>query len=127
MKRTDFPCIRFRRTDFSCISEAYFEVDLVNRLQSVVDKQRSQIKKLDQSVLDVRTENDELKCRNDKLTTCTKDVRRKCRGLQSQLHEMIDERAEMTAKVRDRKGHLSAETKTGKAISEMGREMSVLL
>ena len=48
-------------------------------------------------------------------------MRRKCRGLQSQLHELIDERAEMTAKVRDRKGHLAV---GGKAISEMGREMS---
>jgi hypothetical protein len=39
---------------------AYFEVELVNRLQSVIEKQRSQIKKLDQSVLDVKTENDEV-------------------------------------------------------------------
>ena len=32
----------------------------MDRLQSVIDKQRSQIKKLDQNVLDVRTENDEV-------------------------------------------------------------------
>ena len=93
--------IHLRTISIKPIPEAYFEVDLVNRLQSVVDKQRAQIKKLDQSVLDVRTENDELKCRNDKLTSCTKDLRRKCRGLQAQLHEMIDERAEMTAKVQE--------------------------
>ncbi|XP_059090960.1 RILP-like protein homolog isoform X3 [Tigriopus californicus] len=78
--------------------EAYFEVDLVNRLQSVIDKQRGQIKKLDQNALDVRTENEELKCYNDKLNGCTKDLRRKIRSTQTQLHEMIDERAEITAK-----------------------------
>ena len=40
--------------------ESYFEVDLVNRLQSVIDKQRGQIKKSDQNVLDLKTENEEV-------------------------------------------------------------------
>ncbi len=82
------------------VSESYFEVELVNRLQSAVEKQRAQIKKLDQSVLDYRTQNDELRALSDRTASCNRDLRRKCRAVQGQLHEMIDERAEMTAKVR---------------------------
>lgn len=37
---------------------------------------------------------------NDKLTSCTKDLRRKLRLTQSQLHLLVDERADLTAKVR---------------------------
>ena len=44
----------------TCFSESYFEVDLVNKLQGVIDKQRSQIKKLDQSILDFKAENEEV-------------------------------------------------------------------
>ena len=36
---------------------------------------------------------------NDKLNSCTKDLRRKLRGAQNQMHILIDERAELTAKV----------------------------
>ena len=42
-------------------SETYFEVDLVNRLQTVIEKQRSQIKKLDQKVLDYKTDSEEVR------------------------------------------------------------------
>lgn len=42
-------------------SEAYFEVDLVNKLQTVIEKQRSQIKKLDQKVLDYKTDSEEVR------------------------------------------------------------------
>ena len=42
------------------ISESYFEIDLVNKLQGVIEKQRGQIKKLDQSILDFKAENEEV-------------------------------------------------------------------
>jgi hypothetical protein len=41
-------------------SESYFEVDLVNKLQGVIEKQRGQIKTLDQSILDFKAENEEV-------------------------------------------------------------------
>ena len=81
------------------ISESYFEVGLVNKLETVIEKQRNQIKKLDRSVLDYQTENDELSCQNEKLSACTRDLRRKLRSTQTQLHSMVDERADLTAKV----------------------------
>ncbi len=71
----------------------------MNRLQTVIEKQRGQLKKLDQTTLDLRTENDELRCHNEKLSTCNRDLRRKFRATQLQLHQLIDERAELTAKV----------------------------
>ncbi len=71
----------------------------MNRLQMAVEKQRAQIKKLDQAALDFRTENEELRSVNDRMTSCNRDLRRKCRAAQTQMHEMIDERAELTAKV----------------------------
>ena len=51
-----------KNADFFCssVSETYFEVDLVNKLQGVIEKQRSQIKKLDQAILDYKAENEEV-------------------------------------------------------------------
>ncbi len=49
-----------RKSKKTCLSESYFEVDLVNKLQGVIDKQRGQIKKLDQSILDFKAENEEV-------------------------------------------------------------------
>ena len=86
-------------THFVWFLETYFEIDLVNKLENVIEKQRNQIKKLDQSSLDLKTENDEFRCQNDKLSACTRDLRRKLRSTQNQLHSMVDERAELTAKV----------------------------
>ena len=80
-------------------TESYFEVDLVNKLETVIEKQRGQIKRLDRSVLDFQTENDELRCQTDKMSACTRDLRRKLRSTQSQLHSLVDERADLTAKV----------------------------
>ena len=42
-------------------SESYFEVELVNRLQSVVEKQRGQIKKLEQSNIEFKSDNEEVR------------------------------------------------------------------
>ena len=52
----------------------------MNKLETVIEKQRNQIKKLDRSVLDYQTENDELSCQNEKLSACTRDLRRKLRS-----------------------------------------------
>ena len=41
----------------------------------------------------------QLRRKNEKLISCTKDIRRKLRTTQSQLHLLVDERAELTAKV----------------------------
>ena len=41
-------------------SETYFEIELVKKLEIVIEKQRNEIKKLDQSVLDYKTENEEV-------------------------------------------------------------------
>ena len=41
-------------------SESYFEVELVNRLQSVIDKQRGQIKKIEQSNIEYKSDNEEV-------------------------------------------------------------------
>ena len=92
--------LAWRRDDNNFyFSESYFEVGLVNKLETVIEKQRNQIKKLDRSVLDYQTENDELSCQNEKLSACTRDLRRKLRSTQTQLHSMVDERANLTAKV----------------------------
>merc|ERR1712141_376456 len=47
--------------------ESYFEVELVNRLQGVIDKQRGQIKKIEQSNIEYKSDNEELRRQNDKL------------------------------------------------------------
>ena len=40
--------------------ESYFEVELVNRLQTVVEKQRGQIKKIEQSNIEFKSDNEEV-------------------------------------------------------------------
>ncbi|XP_071747911.1 RILP-like protein homolog isoform X13 [Lepeophtheirus salmonis] len=81
--------------------DSYFEVELVNRLQNVIEKQRIEIKSLDQKILDLKTENEEVKIQNEKTASCVKEARRKNRSTQLQMHLLLDERAELTAKVHD--------------------------
>ncbi|CAB4057293.1 RILPL1 [Lepeophtheirus salmonis] len=66
--------------------DSYFEVELVNRLQNI---------------LDLKTENEEVKIQNEKTASCVKEARRKNRSTQLQMHLLLDERAELTAKVHD--------------------------
>ena len=44
------------------ISESYFEIELVKKLEVVIEKQRNEIKKLDQSIIDYKSENEEVRC-----------------------------------------------------------------
>lgn len=44
------------------------------------------------------------------MTSCTRDLRRKFRSTQLQLHELVDERAELTAKLHD--SHRDVQTLT---------------
>lgn len=99
--------------------ESYFEVELVNRLQTVVEKQRGQIKKLEQSNIEFKSDNEELRRQNEKLISCTRDLRRKLRTTQSQLHLLVDERAELTANVHDQQRELQQlQKQLGKATLE---------
>jgi len=99
--------------------ESYFEVEIVEKLQSVVEKQRSEIKKLEQSNIEFKSDNEELRRKNEKLISCTKDIRRKLRTTQSQLHLLVDERAELTAKVHDQQRDLhQLQRQLGKAAME---------
>jgi len=100
-------------------TESYFEVELVNRLQTVVEKQRGQIKKLEQSNIEFKSDNEELRRQNEKLISCTRDLRRKLRTTQSQLHLLVDERAELTANVHDQQRELQQlQKQLGKATLE---------
>ena len=40
--------------------ETYFEIELVKKLEITIEKQRNEIKKLDQSVIDYKAENEEV-------------------------------------------------------------------
>jgi len=100
-------------------TESYFEVELVNRLQTVVEKQRGNIKKVEQSNIEFKSDNEELRRQNEKLISCTRDLRRKLRTTQSQLHLLVDERAELTANVHDQQRELQQlQKQLGKATLE---------
>lgn len=47
-------------TSFFSSSESYLKIDLVNKLEDVIEKQRSQMKSLDQMVLDCKSSNEEV-------------------------------------------------------------------
>ena len=40
--------------------ETYFEIELVKKLEIKIEKQRNEIKKLEQSTIDYKTENEEV-------------------------------------------------------------------
>ena len=81
--------------------ESYIEVDLVNKLQSIVEKQREQLRNMENSLSAVQSDLDEMKSQNEKLSGSNKDLRRKLRQSQSQLHCLVDERAELQVTLQD--------------------------
>jgi len=81
--------------------DSYIEIDLVNKLQCIVEKQREQIRNLTQNTNDAQSELDELQSQNEKLTNTARDLRRKYRQSQSQLHCLVDERAELQVTLQD--------------------------
>jgi len=81
--------------------ESYIEIDLVNKLQSIVEKQREQIRNLDNSLSEVKSDLDELQGQNEKLSSSNKELRRKLRQSQAQMHCLVDERAELQVTLQD--------------------------
>jgi len=81
--------------------DSYIEIDLVNKLQCIVEKQREQIRCLNLSANDAQSELDELQGQNEKITNTARDLRRKYRQSQSQLHCLVDERAELQVTLQD--------------------------
>ena len=81
--------------------ESYIEVDLVNKLQSIVEKQREQLRNMENGLSAVQSDLDEMKSQNEKLSGSNKDLRRKLRQSQSQLHCLVDERAELQVTLQD--------------------------
>jgi len=81
--------------------ESYIEIDLVNKLQSIVEKQREQIRNLDNNLSEVKSDLDELQGQNEKLSSSNKELRRKLRQSQAQMHCLVDERAELQVTLQD--------------------------
>lgn len=81
--------------------ESYIEIDLVNKLQSIVEKQREQLRGLENKMSQVQSDLDEMRSQNEKLSGSNKDLRRKLRQSQTQLHCLVDERAELQVTLQD--------------------------
>lgn len=61
IKAAFLPAIASESRTIAAVSpESYFEVELVNRLQTVVEKQRNQIKKLEQANIEYKSDNEEV-------------------------------------------------------------------
>jgi len=82
--------------------ESYIEIDLVNKLQSIVEKQREQIRDLESGLAGMKADMEEVRGQNEKLSSSNKDLRRKLRQSQSQLHCLVDERAELQVTLQDK-------------------------
>jgi len=81
--------------------ESYIEIDLVNKLQSIVEKQREQIRGLDSGLSSMKADLDELRGQNEKLSSSNKELRRKIRQSQAQMHCLVDERADLQVSLQD--------------------------
>jgi chromosome segregation ATPase len=88
--------------------DSYIEVDLVNKLQGIIEKQREQIRGLEAALSDLKLEMEEAKMQNDKLSSSNKDLRRKLRNSQAQLHALVDERAELQVTLQDQQRETAA-------------------
>lgn len=88
--------------------ESYIEIDLVNKLQSIVEKQREQIRTLDSGLSDVKADLDELRGQHERLSSSNKELRRKQRQSQSQMHCLVDERAELQVALQDQQRETQA-------------------
>jgi len=87
--------------------ESYIEIDLVHKLQGTVEKQREQLRDLDSELSNVKADLEELKGQNDRLSTSNKELRRKLRQSQNQLHCLVDERAELQVTLQDQQRETS--------------------
>ena len=70
-----------------------------------MERQREQIRTLENNLNDVKSDLEEIKSQNEKLSGSNKDLRRKLRQSQSQLHCLVDERAELQASCHDMRYH----------------------
>ena len=75
--------------------ESYIEVDLVHKLQGIVEKQREQIRGLEGELGEVRADLEEMRGQQERLSSSNKELRRKLRQGQAQMHCLVDERAEL--------------------------------
>jgi len=101
-------CAATERDSAFSDDDSYIEVDLVNKLQGIIEKQREQIRGLEASLSDLKLEMEEAKMQNDKLSSSNKDLRRKLRNSQAQLHALVDERAELQVTLQDQQRETAA-------------------
>jgi len=90
-----------RDSAFSEDESSYIEIDLVNKLQSIVERQREQIRLLDNDLSSVKSDLEELRGQNERLSSSNKEHRRKLRQNQTQMHCLVDERAELQVALQD--------------------------
>ncbi|XP_023336507.1 RILP-like protein homolog isoform X1 [Eurytemora carolleeae] len=94
--------------------ESFIEIDIVNKLQGILEKQREQIRSMENNLAELKSEMEEMKSMNDKLSGSNKDLRRKLRQAQSQLNCLVDERAELQVTLQDQ------QRETGALIKRLG-------
>jgi len=81
--------------------ESYIEIDLVHKLQAIAEKQREQIRELDTGLSGVKADLEEARGQRETLSSSNKELRRKLRQSQAQLHCLVDERAELQVTLQD--------------------------
>ncbi|XP_026278872.1 RILP-like protein homolog isoform X3 [Frankliniella occidentalis] len=79
------------------------EVDmaLVQRLRGLVDRLKDQLRQRDRELLSKQTEMESLSSQVEQLTIISRELRRKQRLGQTQIHSLIDERADFLAQLHD--------------------------
>ncbi|XP_049767282.1 RILP-like protein homolog isoform X5 [Schistocerca cancellata] len=84
------------------------EVDVVvlQRLRNVIDQQREQIRSREREIQAKASEIDALSAQVERLTMLGRELRRKHRGAQAQVHSLIDERADFLAQLQDQQREL---------------------
>ncbi|XP_034237420.1 RILP-like protein homolog isoform X3 [Thrips palmi] len=86
------------------------EVDmaLVQRLRGMVDRLKDQLRQRDREVHSKQTEVESLSAQVEQLTIISRELRRKQRLGQAQIHSLIDERADFLAQVHDQQREVSS-------------------
>lgn len=80
---------------------------MLQRLQTIIDKQRDELRIKDRSLQDKISDIEHLKMQVERITVSNRELRRKHRSLQGQVRNMCDERADFLVQMQDQQRNIT--------------------
>ncbi|XP_066144372.1 RILP-like protein homolog isoform X2 [Euwallacea fornicatus] len=91
-------------TSTDCLNDA----EMLQRLKDSLEKQRDEIREKEKMIQEKCLDVDNLKSQIDRLTTTSKELRRKHKSMQTQVRTLCDERADFLVQMQDQQRDINA-------------------